>query len=86
MKILDVKPLKDVISHADQGLAEDLKLPLSFFLYKSKSKCKGCVGCEDDTVCLIFVFICTVVKNWFIFSLERRRWWTRARDHFFKNR
>lgn len=51
VKFLDIKPLKDMISHADQELAEDLKLPLSFFLYKSKSKCKGCVGCENDIVC-----------------------------------
>lgn len=49
MKILDVKSLKDVVSHDDQLLAEDLKLPLSFFLYKSKSKCKGCFGCENDS-------------------------------------
>lgn len=51
VKILDIKPLKDMISQTDQGLAEDLQLPLSFFLYKSKSKCKGCAGCENDTVC-----------------------------------
>lgn len=39
-----------MISPADQAIAEDLKLPLSFFLYKSKrTKCKGCVGCESDS-------------------------------------
>lgn len=49
VKILDVKSLKDVVSHTDQELAEELKLPLAFFLYKSKPKCKGCVGCEEDS-------------------------------------
>lgn len=49
VKLLDVKPLKDLITQADQKLAEDLKLPLSFFLYKSKPKCKGCVGCEHNS-------------------------------------
>jgi len=49
VKFLDVKSLKDVISHEDQVLADNLKLPLTFFLYKSKSKCKGCVGCENDS-------------------------------------
>lgn len=49
MKLLNVQSLKDVISPDDQILAEDLKLPLSFFLYKSKSKCKGCSGCEYDS-------------------------------------
>lgn len=38
-----------MVSHTDQELAEELKLPLSFFLYKSKDKCKGCVGCEEDS-------------------------------------
>ncbi|XP_025423662.1 E3 SUMO-protein ligase RanBP2-like isoform X3 [Sipha flava] len=49
VKFLDVQLLEDVISHDDQVLAEDLKLPLSFFLYKSKAKCKGCAGCEKDS-------------------------------------
>lgn len=49
VKFLDVKSLKDVVSHTDQELAEELKLPLSFFLYKSKPKCKGCAGCEEDS-------------------------------------
>ncbi|XP_025408768.1 E3 SUMO-protein ligase RanBP2-like isoform X2 [Sipha flava] len=49
VKFLNVQLLKDVISRDDQVLAEDLKLPLSFFLYKSKPKCKGCVGCEQDS-------------------------------------
>lgn len=49
VKFLDVQSLKNVISNADQELAEDLQLPLSFFLYKSKPKCKGCVGCEQDS-------------------------------------
>lgn len=49
VKILDVKSLKDVVSYDDQVRATDLQLPLSFFLYKSKPKCKGCVGCEHDS-------------------------------------
>lgn len=49
MKILDVQLLTNVISPSDQVTAKDLKLPLSFFLYKSKPQCKGCAGCESDS-------------------------------------
>lgn len=50
VKFLDTKSLKDVISPTDQALAENLKLPLSFFLYKSKrTNCRGCAGCENDS-------------------------------------
>jgi len=49
VKTVDTKLLKDIISHDDQVLAENLKLPLAFFLYKSKSQCKGCAGCENDS-------------------------------------
>uniref|UniRef100_A0A2H8TIT0 E3 SUMO-protein ligase RanBP2 n=1 Tax=Melanaphis sacchari TaxID=742174 RepID=A0A2H8TIT0_9HEMI len=49
VKITDVKLLKDMVSDTDQELAKELKLPLSFFLYKSKHKCKGCIGCEEDS-------------------------------------
>lgn len=49
VEILDTKLLKNVISRDDQLLAENLKLPLSFFLYKTKPTCKGCVGCENES-------------------------------------
>lgn len=50
VKFLETKSLKDIISPADQALAENLKLPLSFYLYKSKqTNCKGCAGCEYDS-------------------------------------
>lgn len=49
VELLSVQSLKDVISPADQALAENLKLPLSFFLYKTKNNCKGCVGCEHGS-------------------------------------
>lgn len=57
VKFLAVKSLKDVVSHDDQILAKDLKLPLSFFLYKSKPKCKGCVGCEHDSDDVNIIFL-----------------------------
>lgn len=44
-----MQSLTNVIPRSDQVTAEDLKLPLSFFLNKSKPKCKGCVGCESDS-------------------------------------
>lgn len=48
VQIVSVRSLREVISPADQALADNLKLPLSFFVTK-KRVCKGCVGCEYDS-------------------------------------
>ncbi|XP_050545463.1 E3 SUMO-protein ligase RanBP2-like isoform X2 [Daktulosphaira vitifoliae] len=48
VKLLEVQNLKDIISLEDQVMAEKTKLPLYFFLYKVKPKCKGCIGCDDN--------------------------------------
>lgn len=36
------------ISEEDKKLAKKLKLPEEFFLYKIKSDCQGCIGCDPD--------------------------------------
>lgn len=36
-----------VPSAEDAALAEELQLPSTFFLYKEKPPCPGCIGCED---------------------------------------
>lgn len=36
-----------VPSPEDAALAENLQLPSTFFLYKDKTPCPGCIGCEN---------------------------------------
>lgn len=48
-EFIGMQSLTNVILPSDQVIAKDLKLPLSFFLNKSKPKCKGCIGCESDS-------------------------------------
>lgn len=36
-----------VPSPEDAALAKELQLPSTFFLYKEKPPCPGCIGCED---------------------------------------
>ncbi|XP_050526861.1 uncharacterized protein LOC126897368 isoform X2 [Daktulosphaira vitifoliae] len=48
IQFIEVIDLKGIIPYEDQIVAENMKLPLSFFLYKLKPDCKGCIGCYKD--------------------------------------
>lgn len=38
----------DTVSEEDKQMAEKLKLPISFFGYRSAKPCSGCRGCKSD--------------------------------------
>lgn len=74
VKFLDIKSLKDVIPQDDQILAENLKLPLSFFLYKSKPPCKGCVGCENNFHVIFNIYHVVFVFVKYLIKIFRQKW------------